>query len=304
VARFSIEPSGPFELTQANRYFGGWPTLASDPKAIVVAFPVEGWRSSAAVVLRQEPSGVVVGEVSADGEDAAAAWRTALAAVSLDTDGTGFSDVGKRDPVIGRLQDHFGLMRPVCFHTPYEAAAALVIGHRLSVVQTRALRARLATEHGETVTVGDEQFAAFPRPQVLLGLERFGPIFGEKMARLHGVAEAALAGRLDRQRLRGMPAADALADLRTLRGVGAFIAQGVLIRGAGLADEISDDEVTSQAVQHAYALPEPADRATILKLAEPWRPYRAWAMVLLQMWLRREGGPNFQRPGRRGPRPR
>jgi DNA-3-methyladenine glycosylase II len=223
--------------------------------------------------------------------------------VSLDHDASGFADVGQRDPVIGRLQDHFGPMRPVCFHSPYEAAAALVIGHRLSIVQTRALRAKLAAEHGDSITVDDQPFQAFPRPQALLELDRFGPIFGEKMERLHGIAEAALAGRLDRQRLRAIPTVEALADLRSLRGVGAFIAQGILIRGAGLADEVSDDEVTSQAVQHAYELPSPPDRATIVKLAEPWRPYRAWAMVLLNMWLRREGGPSFQRPGRQS-RPR
>jgi DNA-3-methyladenine glycosylase II len=303
VAHFSIEPRGPFLLTQANRYFGGWPTLSSDPDAIVMVVPVEGWRASAAVVVRQEPSGVVSGDVfGAEGVDAESAWRTALAAVSLDHDGRGFADVGQHDPVIGKLQEHFGLMRPVCFHSPYEAAAALVIGHRLSIAQTRSLRARLATEHGDALTVEGQQFSAFPRPQALLELDRFGPLLGEKMERLHGIAEAALAGRLDRERLRAMPAADALADLRSLRGVGAFIAQGILIRGAGLADEVSDDEVTSQAIQYAYGLPSPPDRATIVQLAEPWRPYRAWAMVLLHMWLRREDGPGFQRPGRRSRR--
>ncbi len=165
MAHFSTEPRGPFLLAQANSYFGGWPALASDPGAIAMAFPVEGWRTSAAVVVRQDSAGVVNGEVfGADAHDAELAWSTALAAVSLD--------------------------------------------------------------------------------------------------------------------------------------VGAFIAQGILIRGAGLADEISDDEVTSQAVQYAYGLASAPDRATIVKLAEPWRPYRAWAMVLLHMWLRREDGPGFQRPGR------
>lgn len=300
MKRFSVSPEGPFALAEANRYFGGWPTLAADPGAVVMAFPVEGWQTSAAVVVRQESAGCVVAEVfgAAAKQDAESAWRTALAAVSLDVDGTDWPDVGKRDAVIGGLQKHFGLLRPVCFHSPYEAAAALVIGHRLSIVQTRSVRARLAAEHGDSVAVGDERFSAFPRPQVILELERCGPISGEKMERLHGVAAAALAGRLDRQRLRAMAAADALGDLRLLRGVGAFIAQGVLIRGAGLPDEVSDDEVTSQVVQHAYGLPSPPDRATMLKLAEPWRPYRAWAMVLLHMWLRREGGPSFQRPGR------
>jgi DNA-3-methyladenine glycosylase II len=299
VKRFRVEPRGPFSLAEANRYFGGWPTVASDPSAIVMAFPVEGWRTSAAVVVRQEAAGALTGEVHhADGEDAEAAWRTALAALSADADGAGFQAVGQRDPVIGELQTHFGTVRPVCFHTPYEAACALVIGHRLSIVQTRAIRARLSEAHGDELAVGDERFFAFPRPQALLELDKFGVVFGEKMERVHGIAEAALSGRLDRERLRSVPYADALAELRTLRGVGPFIAQGILIRGASLVDEISDDEVTSQAVQHAYSLPEVPDRATILRLAEAWRPYRAWAMVLLHMGLRREGGPEFKRPGR------
>jgi DNA-3-methyladenine glycosylase II len=300
VQRFRVEPSGLFSLAEANRYFGGWPILASDPAAIVMAFPVEGWRTSAAVVVRQDAAGAVTGEVHhADGEDAEAAWRTALAALSLDADGAGFEAVGQRDPVIGGLQTHFGAFRPVCFHTPYEAAAALVIGHRLSIVQTRSIRARMAEEHGDALSVGDERFFAFPRPHVLLELDRFGAVVGEKMERLHGIAEAALSGRLDRERLRRLPYADALADLRTLRGVGAFIAQGILIRGASLVDEVSEDEVTAQAVQYAYSLPEVPDRAAIMRIAEAWRPYRAWATVLLHLWLRREDGPGYARPGRR-----
>jgi DNA-3-methyladenine glycosylase II len=299
VQRFSTEPRGAFVLGQANSYFGGWPTLSSDADALVMAFPVEGWRTSAAVVVRQEPSGTVTGEVfGAEGSDQESAWGTAMAALSLDHDGSAFPEVGQRDPVIGRLQEHFGLMRPVCFHSPYEAGAALVIGHRMSIAQTRSVRARLSAEHGDAIVVGDQEFHAFPRPQVLLDLDRFGPIFGEKMDRLHGIAEAALAGRLDRARLRDTPYTDVSADLLTLRGVGPFIAQGILIRGAGLSDELSDDEVTAQAVQYAYELPAPPNRAALEKLAEPWRPYRAWAMVLLHMWLRREGGPSFQRPGR------
>jgi DNA-3-methyladenine glycosylase II len=300
VRQFSHEPRGPFSLADANQYFGGWPVLSTDPSATVMALPVEGWRTSAAVVVRQPAEATLTGEVyQAEGDDAEAAWRTALAALSVDLDGIGFAEVGRRDPVVGGLQERFGMVRPVCFHSPYEAAAALVIGHRLSIVQTRSIRARMAQEHGDAIDVGDERFFAFPRPQVLLEIERFGPVFGEKMDRLHGIAEAALAGRLDRERLRNMPVDEALAELRTLRGVGAFIAQGILIRGASLADEVSDDEVTSQAVQYAYGLSAPPDRATILDMATAWRPYRAWVTVLMHLWLRREGGPGYTRPGRR-----
>jgi DNA-3-methyladenine glycosylase II len=245
-----------------------------------MAFPVEGWAGSACVVLRQHGD-VLEADVAADAPEAA--WQQALAALSLDFDGSGFAAVGDRDPVIGRLQAEYELMRPVCFYSPYEAATHFVIGHRTSIAQARALRQRLAAAHGDEVKPGVH---AFPRPQVLLELESFGPLAGEKMERLHGISHAALSGRLDRARLRSMPASDALAELRALRGVGAFIAEGILFRGAGVVDEVPSDEVTVQAIQRAYDLPSLPSRADVLRIAEPWRPYRMWCSVLLHLWLR------------------
>ncbi|GAC1332607.1 MAG: hypothetical protein NVSMB17_11950 [Candidatus Dormibacteria bacterium] len=48
MTRFEVTPSGPFDLENENRYFGGWPTVAG---AVAMAFPVEGWKSSAAVAV-------------------------------------------------------------------------------------------------------------------------------------------------------------------------------------------------------------------------------------------------------------
>jgi len=101
IARFELVPQGPFDLeTEASR-FGGWPRLGD---AIVMTFPVEGWRSSAAVVMRQRGERIA-GDIHGAGEaDAERAWRQALATVSLDVDGQGFIEIGRRDPVVGRLQ--------------------------------------------------------------------------------------------------------------------------------------------------------------------------------------------------------
>jgi DNA-3-methyladenine glycosylase II len=305
VQRFTMRPRGPFSLANANQYFGGWLTLASDPASLVMTFPLETWQASASVVVRQLPSGEVTGDVHGlDGSglaDAEAAWNIALAALSLDVDATDYPDVGDRDPVIGRLQQRFEYARPVCFHTPYEAAAAFVIGHRMTIAQTRALRARLAEAHGDHIDVDGQTWHAFPRPSVILELDEFGPVQGEKMERLHGIAHAALEGRLDRTRLREMEFAFALADLQTLRGVGPFIAAGTVIRGAGLTDVVSEDEVTQQAIQQAYDLPSAPDSETIARISEPWHPFRTWCSVLLHMWLRNERQGSY-RPAGRGAR--
>jgi DNA-3-methyladenine glycosylase II len=283
VAHFELVPQGPFDLeTEAGR-FGGWPRLGD---AVVMAFPVEGWRTSAAVVMRQHGDSITGDVYGADGADAERAWRQALATVSLDIDGQGFIDIGRRDPIIRRLQAEYKNLRPVLFHSPYEAACAFIIGHRISIVQTRRIRQRMAEQAGATIDVDGTAFAAFPDPRALIRLESFPSVAPMKIERLHHVARAALEGALDRARLRSLPEAEALTQLQTLPGIGEFFAQGILMRGAGLVDAVTDDDITPRAIELLYGLGGRPDRAAVLERANSWRPYRMWALVLLNVWLR------------------
>jgi DNA-3-methyladenine glycosylase II len=300
---FSMSPEGSFQLATAQEYFGGWPT--SPGGDIVMAFPVEGWTTSAAVVLRQD-AGQVNGAVHGAGANAELAWQQALATVSLDVDGRGFEAVAKRDAFVGNLWAEHGRLRPVLFHSPYEAACAFVIGHRITIAQTRKIRARMAEELGAGINAGGQTFHAFPAPRVLLELDAFPGVAASKVDRLHAVAQAALDGGLLRRRLLEMPEADALAYLKTLPGVGDFFAQGILSRGAGLVDFITDDDLTPRAVELAYGMDHRPGRAEVLERAEAWRPYRMWALVLLHVWLRRQPksviGPRQFGRGAGGPR--
>src|SRR5579859_5587100 len=139
---FRLTPRGPFSLSAANERFGGWTDQQAGAQlAVAMAFAVEGSWQPAAVVVRQSADGAVHGEVHAAGA-ADPAWRQARAVLSLDVDGSGFPAVGEADPVIGDLQARYPGLRPVLFHSPYEAAAAFVIGHRISIAQGRAIRRR------------------------------------------------------------------------------------------------------------------------------------------------------------------
>jgi DNA-3-methyladenine glycosylase II len=298
-----MTPRGAFVLADQQRHFGGWLAFQPDLSAIAMAFPVEGWHGSAIVVLRQPDPTTITGEVH--GCDAALApqgWEQALAALSLDVDGTDFPSVGDRDPVIGRLQRAHAFMRPTLFHSPYEAACNFVIGQRISMAQSRAIRLRMAADHGERMTAHGVELAAFPTPQRLLELAEVRGLPAEKVARLHGIAGAALDGVLDRRRLRSLPVETALAELSSLRGVGPFSAQGILFRGAGVVDGVTDEPVSRQAVQRLYALDHLPDHAEVVRIAERWRPFRMWCLVLLHVWVRGEGGDHaaVARHGRRG----
>jgi DNA-3-methyladenine glycosylase II len=290
MAPRSFRPTGPYDLARQSEFFGGWPALDEDG-AIVVAFPIEGWQGSAAVVVRQDsPEALSLDVFGAAAGQADQAVAQVLATLSLDVNADTWPDVGRSDEQIGKLQAKYGFLRPVLFCSPYESAAHFIIGHRISMKQGRAIRARMAEELGTKIDVQGETFAAFPDPSTLLTLSEFQGLNSTKIERLHGVAEAALAGTLDRSYLRQLPAEDAMRMIMKIDGIGPFFASGIVNRGAGLVDDVTDDDLTKYAVRVAYGLAERPDQAEVLRIAEKWRPYRMWAVVLLHVWLRREVG--------------
>lgn len=309
MATFEIQPRGPFHLSAAADFAGGFaPGLGGHgpgvSRGLLMAFPLEDWRSSAAVDLWQEPDGTIRGEVAGT-DDVHAASAQAARSLSLDHDGSGWVEVGHRDAVIGRLQEQYDFLRPVCFYSAYEAATSLVIGQRIAMRQGAAVKRRLAAERGDAIEIGGETVHAFPRPQRLLEADSVPGISAEKVRRLHGLAQAALDGKLDSESLRSLPEEEALARLAELPGVGPWTAQGILMRGCGPTDSMpTEDAISRQAVAWAYELPEPPDDAAWLRISDAWRPYRMWATVLLHMaWRRAQpAAPSYRQA--RGPRPR
>jgi DNA-3-methyladenine glycosylase II len=281
---FELVPRGPFSLKESAQ-FGFGQREASDFDGVMrLAFCVDGdgYQAQAGVALRQDPDGTVRGEVAGDADLETVRDQVARV-LSLDHDGNDFLAIGERDPVMARLMDVAPGLRPPLFYSPYEAAAWCVLSARRPAKQMAAVRARLSESHGRVFDLAGERVAALPTPAQLLEVASFPGIPEVKVHRLHGVAEAALRGELDAQRIRGMEPEEAMRELQQIEGIGPFYSSLIVIRSTGLTDVLPESEPRALALAgRLYDLGHDATPDELRALAERWRPFRTWAVVLLR----------------------
>lgn len=276
-----LDTSGPFSLRESALFGFGQRAEQAFDGVLRLGFCLDGTWEPAGVAVRQPDPSTVEVEVAAG--DPEAAVRQTSRVLSLDGDGAAFAALGDRDPVLARLLAAAPGLRPPLFHSAYEALAWAVLSARRPAAQMREVRRRLSEEHGTVLRVAGQEVPVLPGPEQLLRVREVPGLTEEKVARLHGVARAALAGELDVARLRALPPALAEAQLRTLRGVGPFTAQLVVVRALGHTDVLPADEPTGRAVLgELYGLGGPASTEQLARIAEAWRPYRTWALVLVR----------------------
>jgi len=252
VGEFSLAESALFGFGQRMRPAGVGERVPQFDGVMRLALCLDGYRDQIGVELRQD-EGVVHGVVHGSGE-LDAIQRQVARVLSLDQDARGFTEVGQRDPVIGRLQRAALGLRPPLFYSPYEAAVWSVLSARRPGWQMARVRAELSEAHGAVFELAGERLAALPTPSQLLAVEGFPGIDADRLERMHGAARAALDGQLDVARLQALGPQQAMAEVQRTKGIGPFY----------------DD------------LPALPSQMQFEAIAEAWRPWRTWATVLLR----------------------
>jgi DNA-3-methyladenine glycosylase II len=280
---FTISPSGPFSLSGAATFGFGQRAGTGWDGVMRLAFCLDGYCAHAGVEVRQDDAGLVHGTVRGPDVDLPAVQRQVARVLSLDYDGKEFAKVGERDAVIGRLQEAAPGLRPPLFYSPYEAAAWAVLSARRPARQMMAVRQRLSEAHGQVFDLAGQAVAAFPAPRELLRVASFPGLSAEKIERLHGVADAALDGRLDVVSLMELGPDAAMAQVQQIKGIGRFYSSLIVIRGTGFADVLPVTEPRALSLTaRLYDKAEPLSAATFHAIAEAWKPLRTWAIVLIR----------------------
>jgi AraC family transcriptional regulator of adaptative response / DNA-3-methyladenine glycosylase II len=171
----------------------------------------------------------------------------------------------------------------------FELAVRAVLGQQVTVVAARQLAGRLVALCGATLPEADRLHPAlsraFPSPERVAAadLSTLG-MPGSRRATLTALAEAAIA---DPQLFHPFGTIEeAIARLRSIRGIGDWTAQYIALRALREPDAFpaSDIGLLRSAADDAGIRPSPAD---LLQRAEPWRPWRAYAAQ--HLWARDAG---------------
>jgi DNA-3-methyladenine glycosylase II len=285
MTTFTLHPTGAFSLRESAEFGFGPRHAAVFDGTMRLAFCVDDLVHQMGVAVTQDGRGVH-GEIVGPCADAAPVAQVAAQTarmLSLDVDARGYEAAAARDPVVSRVLATAPGLRPPLFHSPYEAAAWCVLSLRWNTRQAAAVRDRLARAHGLPVEVAGVAMAAFPTPEQLLAVPAFEGVPPAKIERLHGVARAALDGRLSAEEIRRADPEEAMARLREIPGIGPFSASLIVLRASGVCDVLAEHEPRLAAiVGRLYGIPGPATAADMRRIGEAWRPFRTWVGVLLR----------------------
>ncbi len=281
MTTMTVIPQGPFELSELATFGFGHTVAPRWDGAMRMAFTLDGYAEQAGAVVTQDAEGV---HIECVGDAPAQKISDQVSRVlSLDLDGTVFTEIGRRDPVLGRLQAAAPGLRPPQFYSAYEAAAWAVLSARRPSTQMAVLRRRLSETHGRTFDLAGERVAAFPTPDQLLAVDEFDGVPEVKIRRLHGIARAALDGELDTAEIRTEDPEAAMRRLQRLPGIGPFYSSLIVIRACGRADVLPDNEPRALAAAgRLYGFDRPVTSAELRTLAKAWEPMPTWAVVLIR----------------------
>lgn len=159
----------------------------------------------------------------------------------------------------------------------YAALVRAIVGQQLSVRAARAIHGRLLEQFGGTPPTPEQLLARDPDElRAAVGLSR------AKVAFLRSLAEHVLDGSLELDRLDALPDEEVIAELVAVKGIGEWSAHMFLIFQLERPDVLAVGDLgIRRAVERAYGLPDLPSAADLVGLAEPWRPYRTHACLLL-----------------------
>ena len=196
-------------------------------------------------------------------DDAIAYLRAADPVLRGLIDRVGIDSLGDRRR--GRPRDHYG------------ALVRTIVGQQLSTKAARAIYGRLAERFGGRAPTPEEILVDDPDE-----LRTAAGLSHAKVGYLRSLAEHVLDGSLELTKLGRLGDERVIAELVAVKGLGLWSAQMFLMFHLQREDVLPVGDLgIRRAIMVAYELPELPGPERMTAIAEPWRPQRTLASLLL-----------------------
>lgn len=189
-----------------------------------------------------------------------------------------FYVLARDNELLRPLVEQFSGVRPPRFPSVFEALVNSIACQQVTLDLGIILLNRLSERFGPAVNDHGTVQHGFPGPADLAeateeALRQLG--FSHQKARaIRELAADVVADRLDLASLDSMTNREAVDYLSTIRGIGRWSAEYVLLRGLGRLDTFPGDDVGAQNnLQRLFHLVDKPNYEQIRDLTSPWHPY-------------------------------
>jgi len=215
-----------------------------------------------------------------------------------------FYRLAHRDAVLGPLARRFRGMKPPRFPSLFETCLNAIACQQVTLTLGIQLCNRLSACRGMAVVGEHGVLHAFPRPEELMdeSPDMFRQLgFSRQKGRaIIELARAIACGSVDMATLSTLPDDAAVDRLNTLRGIGRWTAEYVLLRGLGRLNVFLGDDVGARnSLTRWLDLTEPLDYAAVAHTLARWKPYGGLVYFHLLLDRLAQGG-HIAQDGLRG----
>ncbi len=288
-----LTPTAPFDFAQSLKFLGFFPPTQHEqgltPTTLTKALSIQGqiiaFQLTATGTIEEPQLAYSLLSEQPIHEDKAQATLDRISFfLGLNEDLRPFYATARKDAVFAPIVESLYGYHQVKFTTPFENACWAVISQRNPMANAIKVKHLLTETFGGSIQLDGTTYRAFPEPALLAEADQeqlLSVIRHERRtAYVRAVADAF--SNVDEQFLRTAPYEEVEAWLQSIKGIGEWSANFVLLRGLGRMDRVPvAEKMMFEAVSRLYKHDQPVTAEDVRQIAEPYSPYQGyWAHYL------------------------
>lgn len=290
LLQMELEPRQPYSFEHTVRRLIGYKMSGYTLKDGILyrTLRIEGRPLLLAVSLKEKGKPVLLlqvqGAESVDPDKIEEMFRQLFL---LDQDLTPFYQTATNDPYLAQIVQERRGLRPVLDPSLYECLIRTIIGQQIHQSFAATLVHRLTSYAGDTMIYGGgEHFLVFPEPEQVAQLD-YNDLqqmqFNRRKAEyIIDLSRQIVEGRLNLEQLSKLDDEAVMKKLMTLRGVGRWTAECLLLFGLGRKDLLPAADIgLRNAIRNIYRLDQQPSEEEVRRIGQRWAPWRSYATFYL-----------------------